>query len=69
MSEKLIPAHPPEIVNPRRYLDELCLYWRNNYISVEKFAEDHDLTVEEGSRLIDLARDVYIRRLVEIEPI
>lgn len=36
------------------YLD----YW-NNYITVEKYAEHNGLTVEQGKKLIDLAREVY----------
>lgn len=67
MSEKLIPTHPPVIASARGYLDEVYLDWVNNYLTVEKFAEDHGLTAEEGKRLIDLARDTHTRKHTQAE--
>lgn len=34
------------------------LDWRNNYLTVEVFAEHHGLTTGEACTLLDLARDV-----------
>ena len=45
-------------VPARSYLVELYLAWRNDYLTVEKFAEHNGLTDEEGRTLIDLAREV-----------
>lgn len=47
-----------EKLSSRRYLTDLYMYWRNNYLSIPKFAEHHGLTAEQGHRLIGLAREV-----------
>lgn len=44
-----------------RYREQLLaiyLDWRNNYLTIERFAECNGLTVKEAGTLIDLARDV-----------
>lgn len=54
------PRHkePPAPRPAREYLLDLYLDWRNNYLTVEVFAEHHGLTTGEACTLIDLARDV-----------
>jgi hypothetical protein len=46
-------------MNMRETLKGLYVEWRNNYLTVAKFAEHNGLTTEQGEKLIDLARDVY----------
>ncbi len=43
----------------RDYLINLYLDWRNNYLTVEKFAEHHGLTVGDALLLINLATHVF----------
>lgn len=40
----------------RESLAELYFYWRNNYLTVEKFAEHHGLYREEAADLLDIAK-------------
>lgn len=42
----------------RDYMTALYLDWRNNYLTVEKFAEHHGLTEPQARALLELARDV-----------
>lgn len=48
------PAHVPL----RDTLINLYLDWRNNYLTVAKFAEHNGLTVEQADKLLNLARKV-----------
>ena len=43
----------------RDWLVALYLDWRNNYLTVAKFAEHNGLTEDEAETLIDLARLVF----------
>ena len=43
----------------RTQLIEIYLDYRNNYLTVSKFAEHNGLSLEHGSALIDLARKVF----------
>ena len=43
----------------REQLIEVYLDWRNNYLSVELFAEHHGLTDKQATVLIELAREVF----------
>lgn len=49
---------PAAQLSARGTLLALCFDWRNNYLTIERFAEDHGLTLEEAATLITLARDV-----------
>lgn len=42
----------------RETLISAYLDWKNNYLSVETWAEHNGLTPEEGRRLIELSRDI-----------
>ena len=42
-------------------LQEIYLDWRNNYLTVEKFAEHKGLTVDEAHSLIQLCDRVHHR--------
>lgn len=42
----------------RDYLREIYLDWKNNYVSVEKFAEHNGITPYQASVLIELSREV-----------
>lgn len=43
----------------RDVLVEVYLDWRNNYLTVEKFAEHNGLTKQQASALLELAYDVF----------
>lgn len=43
----------------RNVLIEYYLDWRNNYMSVDKFAEHNGLTLDEAITLIALGKDVF----------
>jgi hypothetical protein len=43
----------------RETLIAAYLDFRNNYLTVEKYAEHNGLTEEQARKLIDLARDVF----------
>lgn len=44
--------------NARDYLKELYLDWRNNYLTIEKFAEHNGITKEHAEWLLLLAQNV-----------
>lgn len=46
-------------MNARQILIEMYLDYRNNYLTVEKFAEHNGLSEIHGHRLIALAREVF----------
>lgn len=46
-------------MNARTILSNIYLDWRNNYLTIEVFAEHNELTVEDASDLITLAREVF----------
>jgi hypothetical protein len=43
----------------RNILTAVYLEWRNNYLTIDKYAEHNGLLVNEAQRLIDLSRDVF----------
>lgn len=43
----------------RTILKEIYEDFWNNYLSIQKFAEDNGLTSEQGDDLVNLARDVF----------
>lgn len=43
----------------RDILTHLYCDWRNNYLTVDKFAEHNGLTSKQAVILIDLAREVF----------
>ena len=43
----------------RETLIAVYLDWRNNYLTVEKYAEHNGLTTEHAGALIALAREVF----------
>lgn len=43
----------------REKLIEVYLDWRNNYVTVETYADHHGLNVDQAQKLIDLAKDIY----------
>ncbi len=43
----------------RETLIAAYLDFRNNYLTVEKYAEHNGLTEDQARKLIDLARDVF----------
>lgn len=43
----------------RETLIKIYLDWRNNYLTVERYAECNALTIEQASKLIALAREVF----------
>lgn len=43
----------------REKLSDIYLYWVNNYLTIEKFAEHNGLYPNEAKTLIDLARDCF----------
>jgi len=57
-TEPLIPAHPPQQQQARDYLTAVYLDWRNNYLTVAKFAEHNGLTEAQAATLITLSRDI-----------
>lgn len=38
----------------------IYLDWLNNYLSIELYAEHHDLTIGQANALIDLGRECHI---------
>lgn len=38
----------------------IYLDWLNNYLSIELYAEHHDLTIGQTNALIDLGRECHI---------
>lgn len=42
----------------REFLKNCYLDWCNNYITVERYAEDNELTVEQAQSLLALAKKV-----------
>lgn len=45
--------------NARDYLCKIYLDWRNNYLTIDRFAEHNGLTVNEAQSLINLSREVF----------
>ncbi len=45
--------------NYRDVLRSIYCDWRNDYLTVDKFAEHNGLTSEQAVNLIDLAREVF----------
>lgn len=45
--------------NHREVLRAIYCNWRNNYLTVDKFAEHNGLTSEQAVKLIDLSREVF----------
>jgi hypothetical protein len=43
----------------RNILINVYLDWRNNYLTIDKYAEHNGLTVNEAQTLIDLSREVF----------
>jgi hypothetical protein len=43
----------------RTALINIYLDWRNNYLTYEKYAEHHGLTINEADRLIQLGREAF----------
>lgn len=43
----------------REILIKAYLDYRNNYLTVERYAEDNGLTTEQGYALITLAKEVF----------
>jgi hypothetical protein len=43
----------------RTNLINVYLDWRNNYLTIDKYAEHNGLLVNEAQTLIDLSRDVF----------
>jgi len=58
-TEPLIPTHPPQQQQARDYLTAVYLDWRNNWLSVGRFAESHGITETQAAELIATARDVF----------
>lgn len=48
-----------EPIDMRSHLCRVYLDWRNNYLTVAKFAEHHGLTEDQAGALITLAREVH----------
>lgn len=48
-----------EYVAARKALNARYLEYVNNYITIERFAENNGLTTDQGQRLIDLAREIH----------
>jgi hypothetical protein len=44
--------------NARTYLENLYLDWRNNYLSIDVFAEHNGITKEQAEALLKIAKDV-----------
>jgi hypothetical protein len=50
-------------------LRHMYVEWMNNYLTVEKFAEHHEMTVNDAQVLIDLGRSAlehYANKMEEI---
>ena len=43
----------------KEFLHDLFLDYWNNYLTVEKFASAHDISVKDMDKLIDIARNSY----------
>lgn len=50
---------PEPIKQARQYLIDIYLDWRNNYLSIEKFAEHNGLHYTHASQLLQLAQTVF----------
>ena len=50
---------PEPIKQARQYLIDIYLDWRNNYLSIEKFAEDNGLHYTQASKLLQLGAEVF----------
>lgn len=44
----------------KQQLIDIYLDWLNNFLTVEKFAAYYDLTVEQATKLIELAREITV---------
>lgn len=52
-------APQTEHVTGRKALNALYLEYVNNYLTIEKFADNNGLTTDQGQRLIELAREIH----------
>ena len=57
--EKALGRPRGEYVAARKALNALYLEYVNNYLTIEKFAENNGLTTDQGQRLIELAREIH----------
>lgn len=46
-------------IEMRSKLIDCYLDWRNNYLTIEKYAEHNGLTPTEADKLINLSREVF----------
>ena len=49
-----------------KQLREFYLDWFNNYLTIEKMAEHHDLDVEHARTLIGIGRDAHQQYIDEV---
>ena len=57
----MLPAHPDYHLarTVKNTLNEVWLDYVNDYLSVQQFAKDYDLTVDQAKLLLKLSRSVH----------
>ena len=53
-------------MNARMKLRRLFREWLNNYLTVQHFADDHDMTKDYATRVIETGRILHNRRAKEL---
>jgi hypothetical protein len=53
----------------KKQLADLALDYFNNYLSIEKFAEHNELTVNQASELIELGKELHEERVTYFKTI
>lgn len=48
-------------------LQELYLDWCNNFLTIERFAEYHNLSERKAFKIIKLGKQVHERRVIEFK--
>ena len=47
------------ITNKRDLVERLYLEWVNNFISIKRFAEYYNMTVEQAEKVIEVGRKMF----------
>lgn len=48
-----------KVLNAGLYFEQLYLDWTNNYLTLEKFANDYKMTLEEAGKKINIGRKIH----------
>ena len=67
--DNLLPFAPaPRMLDPDQFADAYLDWW-NNYLTVQRFADDYGLTVDHARMLIEIGRACHQQRVAELQEV